>query len=244
MSESVDDALARVSSTPGSVAITQVRRAMTLTGQVDDDVRDALLTGDVSQRVALALEHMWHVLVAPDWPVLLAVAERDVLHRGRALSEGGWSGALDGLHPDLSWTGDSLVVRRRPSQMVTLGGRGLVLVPSVFLHPGLTAYVDPPWQPTLIYPARGSAALWEPIEPTPGALDRLLGASRAAILVRLGDGASTTQIVHLTGQSLGSVGDHLRVLREAGLVSRTRSGRLVLYRRTAVGDALLAASDT
>jgi len=73
------------------------------------------------------------------------------------------------------------------------------------------------------------------------ALDRLLGPSRTAILIALEEPASTTQLVAALGQSLGAIGDHLAVLREAGLISRARSGRSVLYRRTPVGDALAAA---
>ena len=45
----------------------------------------------------------------------------------------------------------------------------------------------------------------------------------------------------LTGQGLGSVGRHLKVLLEARLVQRRRAGRSVLYYRTAAGETLLAA---
>ena len=107
----------------------------------------------------------------------------------------------------------------------------------------LALSLDPPWPPVLIYPARGVSALWEqPGRTGPGtALHRLLGASRAAILLALEDPASTSQLAATLGQSLGGTGDHLAVLREAGLVARARSGRTVLYRRTPVGDALAAA---
>jgi DNA-binding transcriptional ArsR family regulator len=113
----------------------------------------------------------------------------------------------------------------------------------VFIWPRLALSLDPPWPPALIYPARGVSALWEqPGRTGPGtALHRLLGGSRAAILLALEDPASTTQLAATLGQSLGGIGDHLAVLREAGLVARARSGRSVLYRRTPVGDALAAA---
>ena len=77
----------------------------------------------------------------------------------------------------------------------------------------------------------------------PPALERLLGPSRAAILLALEQQASTTQLAASLSQSLGGTGDHLAVLHAGGLLTRARSGRSVLYRRTPVGDALVAAAD-
>ncbi|MFD7652633.1 winged helix-turn-helix domain-containing protein [Actinosynnema sp. NPDC059797] len=67
-------------------------------------------------------------------------------------------------------------------------------------------------------------------------------AARAGLLVLLGTPLSTTQLVALTGQGLGSVGRHLRVLRDAGLVERRRAGRSVLYARTEAGRTPAEAS--
>jgi len=47
--------------------------------------------------------------------------------------------------------------------------------------------------------------------------------------------------VALTGQGLGSVGRHLKVLLGARLVQRRRAGRSVLYYRTIAGETLLEA---
>jgi DNA-binding transcriptional ArsR family regulator len=116
-------------------------------------------------------------------------------------------------------------------------------VPSVFLWPQVSAHVDEPWPATLIYPARGIAALWEtPSAVIQGALATLVGRARAGLLTALDQPASTTQLARSLGLATGAVGDHLAILHGAGLLTKARSGRLVLYRRTPLGDALVAAS--
>jgi DNA-binding transcriptional ArsR family regulator len=75
----------------------------------------------------------------------------------------------------------------------------------------------------------------------PQALERLLGPARAGVLVLLDTPKSTTQLVALTGQGLGSVGRHLKILLDARLVRRRRAGRSVLYYRIGAGDVLVEA---
>ena len=240
MARTVADDLTLVRSTTETTARRQIVEARRAVGPADADVTRFLRAPHVVARIADVLEQLWTRLIAPDWPLLLAIIERDVLHRAEALTRGGWAAALDGLHPDVRWANGSLTVRSRARTSARLDGRGLVLVPSVFIHPGMATSLELPWQPALIYPARGSAALWEQHPAAPQALERLLGAARADLLVRLGTPASTTQLSRLTGLSLGAVGDHLRILLDAGFVARGRAGRSVLYRRTPISDAVLA----
>jgi DNA-binding transcriptional ArsR family regulator len=75
----------------------------------------------------------------------------------------------------------------------------------------------------------------------PESLGALLGPARAGVLVLLDAPMSTSQLVAVTGQGLGSVGRHLRVLLDARLVERRRAGRSVLYSRTATGEVLVTA---
>lgn len=92
----------------------------------------------------------------------------------------------------------------------------------------------------VVYPCAGVLAdASGPV--VPRALGALLGPGRAGVLVRLGTPKSTSQLVALTGQGLGSVGRHLKVLREAGLVRRGRAGRSVLYAWTEAGAVLVRA---
>ena len=61
-----------------------------------------------------------------------------------------------------------------------------------------------------------------PAAPEP--LRRLLGPTRAEILLLIGPPITTTQLAAVTGLALGTIGDHLRVLTDAGLAERHRSG--------------------
>jgi DNA-binding transcriptional ArsR family regulator len=251
VSTTIEDLLALVRATPISLAHAQVRQALRLR-PADARVRRILNSDDVTGRVAEVLAAAWRELLAPEWPMLRAILERDVVYRAGQLTSRGWAAALAGLHPKLSWRQGYIELAgfsdadADADADTALAGRGLLFVPSVFIWPRLALGMDPPWPPSLVYPARGVGALWErrgnPTEA--GALGRLLGPSRAAVLIALEEPASTTQLTAVLGQSLGGLGGHLAVLREAGLATRARSGRSVLYTRTPVGDALVAADGT
>ena len=96
----------------------------------------------------------------------------------------------------------------------------------------------------LIYPARGIAGLWQapPARP-PAALGRLLGRTRAGLLLALAEPASTTTLARRLGQSPAAVSEHLSVLRDAGLLTSHRVRRQVLYERTPLGIAVAGAAE-
>jgi DNA-binding transcriptional ArsR family regulator len=185
---------------------------------------------------------LWKAALAPDWPWLVHLEKADILYRSRRLAESGAAAVFDDLHPDLVWKDSELLWDRPHEQVVELGGRGLLLVPVVLSWPRLSGLLDERWQqPAVIYPPRGVARLYSQRSTTQaGSLGRLIGQRRAVILAALGEPQTTSHLAALTGWSLGSVSDHLSVLRKSGVVSRQRDGRSVIYRRTALGDALIA----
>ncbi|WDZ85654.1 ArsR/SmtB family transcription factor [Micromonospora cathayae] len=197
---------------------------------------------DVVDRLADAIEAVWAALVEPDWRRLRTILERDLVQRAGRLVTYGWGAAVADLDPRLSWEPGghlgAIVVADRDRGTYSLGGKGLLFVPTVF--GSMINYVEPPWPFALVYPASGVADLLGPPDPDrpPDALDRLLGRSRAAVLRALAAPATTSQLVRQLDLPLGSVGGHLAVLRDAGLVRRTRTGRAVRYTRTPLGDAV------
>lgn len=238
LTQTIEDDLAAIRATPLSQARHEIDECLSRRPTKDERVLAVLRDPAVTSILAEAMGAAWHELIAPDWPALRAVLERDVVHRGALLSSGGWSAAFAGLHERLRWE-DGVIVLSGMDGTYALEGGGLLLVPSVYVWPRISAYADPPWPKTLVYPARGTAALWEPSAGAPpDALASLLGRTRARLLVALSAPASTTQLAKSLSLAPGAVGDHLAVLRNSGLATRARAGRSVLYRRTPLGDAL------
>ncbi|RKN46903.1 ArsR/SmtB family transcription factor [Streptomyces hoynatensis] len=231
--------LAELRSTPPA----QVARELAM---VDADLgslpRDPARARDL---LADQMELAWTRLVAPQWPRLAEVLAADIDHRARLLAAEGFAAVLAELHPRVALVAgregeDTLVIDSHARIRTRLDARGLLLVPSVFAWPAIGVVTVPPWQPTLIYPARGVGALWER---PPGGADRLaavLGRTKAALLETLSEPGSTSRLAARLGLSPGTVSEHLTALRGAGLLTTTRRGREVVYRRSPLGDALLA----
>lgn len=192
-------------------------------------------------RLTAVMEEYWRRAVAPHWPALLATLEADVAGRAARLAAGGPLAAIADLHPDVGWRDMAVEVRRDHHESVALAGRGLLLVPSAFAWGRVWAMIDPPWQPAIVYPARGVGGLWAPAERAGGdALAALLGRRRARILAELASPATTQELALRLRASPGGVSEHLGVLRAAGLVVGRREGRAVRYARTEAADGLIS----
>ncbi|MEU6344286.1 DUF5937 family protein [Streptomyces sp. NPDC046977] len=238
---SIEQDLARVRATDPGTARDDLARALADTpGAADTPSGRAMLADPARATRDLAdlCEQAWHALVAPYWPRVRAVLEADIAFRARRLADDGLTGLFADLHPSLSWANGTLTLHRPAQHDRDLGGDGLVLAPSVFVWPDVASGFDPPWQGTVVYPARGIGGLWQTPRADSDALVRLLGANRAAILSGLGEPATTTALAHRHGLALSSVSSHLSVLRDAGLLTSRRYGHQVLYERTPLGTAL------
>ncbi|NUS74355.1 MAG: helix-turn-helix transcriptional regulator [Corynebacteriales bacterium] len=195
-------------------------------------------------KLAAEVERYWDLALAVHWPRIRRLLEGEVLFRARQLAESGVHGVLGDLGTNMQWTHSELrILKIACTNAVSLRGRGLLLVPSVFARLTGTAISEEPWQPTLIYSPRGVATLWEwGGGCAPEALATVMGKARALLLAELASPASTTELSRWTGLTPGGVSTHLTALRSAGLVSAHRTGRTVLYARTRVAESLLEAT--
>ncbi|WP_433235010.1 helix-turn-helix domain-containing protein [Streptosporangium sp. CA-135522] len=184
------------------------------------------------------LKYVWEAHVAPDWPRRRALLERDVTHRAGLLAAYGWPRALQHMSRRSAWVGaDAIRFSDQAFPDRVVGDEGMLFVPISVLSSGTWLCEAPPASYALVYPARGSADDAARIRPA-RSLERLIGTGRAAILHELEHPATSSELAAHLGLSLGTVGDHLAILRDADFVVGTRVGRRVVYRRTETGHLI------
>jgi DNA-binding transcriptional ArsR family regulator len=223
---------------PGKVIsdLTAAYGAFSMPGRIRQMLDDAAGAGDL---IADALEQYWNVAIAPEWQGIANLLESDLLHRGQQMAQAGASAAFAGLDPRIRWRDGTIQVDivRQWRRSVPVAGRGLRLVPSIFApYPHLPIDVLDP--PVLAYPATAAGTLWQAPPRPSGTTQALLGLPRARLLAMLCDPVSTTELARRLDVTASAVSQHLKVLGAAGLVRRTRVGRLVLYQRTGTGSKL------
>ena len=216
----------------------QARRGVGVTPAV----RRVLEDPDAPQRVAAELERYWHQVLEPYWPRLRGVLDADVAYRLDRLARGGIASLLSDLHPSLQLTDQAIRITSATDS--DIDGGSLTLVPSVFVWPRMWVELGLLGEPSLTYGARGIGTLWTdrpvPVE-REDALGELLGRSRSEILRSLQVPRSTTDLAREIGLAAATVSSHLSVLRRTGLVTCWRSGRRVLYQRTALASVMVDA---
>src|SRR5215207_2479517 len=194
------------------------------------------------KKLVAALGRYHDLAIAPYWPRIREHLEGDTFKRGQALALGGFETLLSGLSPKASYGGGVLRLHKAYDAIVEPAGRGITLVPCVFIWPRVEVLVQPGYRPTLAYGPRGVANLWTSSSPAQGgtALEAALGSGRASVLKGLlSVPTTTTELAHQLRMSPAAVSAHLSRLKSAELVEPNRSGRRVYYRLSYAGESLL-----
>jgi DNA-binding transcriptional ArsR family regulator len=229
----IEDELTAVAATSDAV----LRR------DLEETTRRRLLPELASARLTEAavglLQWVWTHTVETDWQRRERILRADVVARTGRLATHGWAAVLHDLGRDREWVGDGQLRINRydlPTRVLPTDAE-LYFVP-VLSHASWVGWTEPTTY-ALYYPVAGRLAGTDAVRG--GGLAALVGANRAFLLKLLDQPTGTTHLATLSNLPIGSVGNHLRVLLEAGVVMRRRSGRDVLYWRTPLGDALVAA---
>jgi DNA-binding transcriptional ArsR family regulator len=196
-------------------------------------ILNALMHGETHLAHTLAdqLHHLWDTVLASAWPSFHDRMEADIAQRSATIAHDGYITMISQMCPTLAWHEGSLHVARhliwptdlRPEQHRY--AETIIFAPSGFT-PTSMARVDSDNALTVCYPL--------PRRPTAspaGGLATIIGQTRAQILSALATSRTTQQLaqdLHLTPSTISY---HLQLLHRAGLITRTRLSRQVLYQR-------------
>jgi DNA-binding transcriptional ArsR family regulator len=138
----------------------------------------------------------------------------------------------------MRWEDPVLHLPAHPSgRDVHLRGHGLVLIPSYFCrrHPLTIFSADLPQ--VVVYPVE--LPFRAVASPTAVALERLLGETRAAVLLAVRAERTTGELSRDLGVAPATISHHTGILREAGLIQSRRTANTMLHTLSPLGAALL-----
>jgi DNA-binding MarR family transcriptional regulator len=189
---------------------------------------------------------IYRAVLATAWPRLRAQLAADVAHRSRLAARHGVAAMLATLSPRfVRWDYPYLEFAGPPAPDYPLAGRGLILVPSLFLLDGVHRQLNDRQQPMLFYPARTAEAFWRDgrFASSEGQLSDVLGARRAAGLRMLAarPGCGTGELAAALGVTPATASTQVASLRRAGLVTTTRVARTARHELTPLAWHLLDA---
>ncbi|MEU5193494.1 winged helix-turn-helix domain-containing protein [Streptomyces scabiei] len=192
--------------------------------------------------------------VAPHWERIRGHLDGARESLRDAMCRGGVGALLDSLGPGIRWKAPVLEIAGVGAGELELGGRGLVLVPALFLrragHVMRAGRNFPGRPPLLMVPDRPRpeelSGLLAETETMRGGrredadnLAVLMGRTRAAVLRAVREGCGNAALAARLGVTTAAVSQHTTILRAAGLISTHRSGSHAVHTVTHLGRMLL-----
>ncbi|MFC0429670.1 helix-turn-helix transcriptional regulator [Kutzneria buriramensis] len=186
-----------------------------------------------------ALRHYYDAAVAPHWGEIADHVRSDGDTRAHELVDDGLGGMFARLGPGFRWRWPYLETDYPRSHEIRLGGRGLTLVPSYFCTGTPVTLIDEELPPMLVFPARRLPRDPSEEDRAPFHLAKVIGRTRARILIALRTPRSTSDLAEAIGMSLASASQQVTLLRNADFVVSRRDGQAVRHSVTRKGKALL-----
>jgi DNA-binding transcriptional ArsR family regulator len=191
---------------------------------------------------AAATVDAWSV-VSPRWQRAQPLLDLEIRRAGAAVVRGCTDVLLNALHPRMHYDNGEFWVPGTREATVQLGGRRLVLVPTVAGPSGRLICFDLPDIVYIAYPVPGQASLGAygaaPADPGRDPLGGVLGRMRADLLRAVGRPLSMGQLADAVASSPRMTSYHCDQLEAAGLILRERHGQSVRVSRTARGHELV-----
>lgn len=211
-----------------------------------------LLAQETAQREAAegpppdpVVRRMLDLGVSPYWGKARAYLQMDREARCRMMASGGIETMFSNLHTWVGWLPPVLTIASGRGEEIHLNGRGLNVVPSLFIdRPRIfTGRSDEQRTPVLVYPTSldttGANALWDAAGADARALAALVGRTRARVLEALAETCNTSELGRRLGISPAAASQHATVLRSAGLVTSRRRFNTMVHSLTPLGSALV-----